>query len=169
MRRVMERLGEWEKVYAPPRKKPLYYRCSSSPVYVLGHYETACGGCDTIGSARAVYGLIQTVRDSEPSGVILAEGLLLSEDVIWTAKLGETRNLFLITDLKKCLNNVYKRREENGKDVDGVFNKELVDIRIGRINRVRARLENLGIHARRCSSDQATDLIVGYIREYLRK
>ena len=63
MRRVIDGL-EWQSEYRPGRKKPLYMRSLNAQcrVVVLGHYDSLCGGCDTIGSARAVYELTQELK-----------------------------------------------------------------------------------------------------------
>lgn len=166
MRQVMENLGELKPVFSPPRKRPLYYRSVSSPlIYILGNYgEAACGGCDTIGSARIVYGVIETLKREEPAGVILAEGLLLSEDVRWTSKLLGAKILFLTTPIEKCLERIRKRRKEAGNDKP--LNEANTINRVATIERARLRLLDAGIDCRRCSSDQAPDLVMKYIKEF---
>ena len=46
-------------VYVKGRKKPLYY--SIGNYFILGHYESTCGGCDNIGAAPQIYDLYETV------------------------------------------------------------------------------------------------------------
>lgn len=90
MRRILDYFGDWQAYYVPARRGPIYYQCVSEwaeaiDLFVLGHYESPCGGCDNIGSAKAVHELYRVLEDeTRPTHprVILGEGLLLSEDVI---------------------------------------------------------------------------------------
>ena len=52
-RSIMAAYSRQEPVYRPGRRRPVAVACRSDgrcPLAVLGHYDTACGGCDT--SAR---------------------------------------------------------------------------------------------------------------------
>lgn len=180
MRSVMGLMGDWQAVHHDGRKQPLYYRsCSDWPrTFVLGHYESACGGCDTIGSARAVYDLIKelTGRESEgvhvtddvgaPRPVVLCEGLLLSEDVKWTTKLKEeghdVRVIFLTTPQEQCLDQVRSRRKEAGNNKP--LNEANTVNRIPVIERARRRLDEAGVSVRRASARQVPDIILTWLR-----
>ena len=102
----------WDGVYVERRKKPLYYR--SGGVVLLGHYEdSACGGCDTLSNVRHVCELIDTLDYD----LLIAEGLLLSEDVKWTTQLKTDHDklfVFLATPFDECLRRIRKRREAAG-------------------------------------------------------
>lgn len=160
VRSFMETL-EWDGVTVPGRKRPLYYRSFGPPwALVLGHYESACGGCDTIGSARAVYELTVTLAAVPGVELIVQEGLLLSEDAKWTtelAKAHEVRILFLTTPLDRCLTWVKSRRAAAGNDKP--LNPANTANRVSVIERARVKLLGSGVACRRCSAEQASGLL----------
>jgi len=167
MRRVMEKLGTWTPYYednlSSRRRRPLGYILDGAQVCiaVLGGYEAACGGCDTIGSAPKVY---QRIIDTR-ADVILCEGLLLSEDVKWTSQLPDVYLYFLGTPLEKCLERIEERRREAGNTdpLDPFYTTK----RVRTIERARIRLVNSGVYCRRCSGPQAVRLILRRIRNEL--
>lgn len=159
MRKVMAQIGPWEPEYQTKgRKKPLLYT-NRQGVRVLGHYESACGGCDTIGSAGKVYDLIQTLKyRGFPT---LCEGLLLSEDTKWTLQLDDVRALFLTTSLETCLAQIKSRRAEAGNEKE--LNVKNTSNRVAVIERARVKLNAAGIITRRASSDQAVGIILNWL------
>lgn len=166
MRRIMEQLiapyqPGWSPIYQPGRKQPLYY--SMGGVVVLGHYESPCGGCDTIGSARQVYELITTLLEANPGLVVLAEGLLLSEDTKWSSQLPDLRVLFLSTEVDECIRRIYQRRSEAGNDKP--LSENNTRRRVGVIERARIKLLESGVTVRRCSSFQAPSIVVRWLRK----
>ena len=109
----------WVPNFKTGRRKPLFYTTPKHKgLIVLGHYETVCGGCDTVGSAPAVYRALQDVNEIYPWHTAVTEGLLLSEDVKWTKQLledgHEVRALFLSTPTDQCLKRINQRRAEAG-------------------------------------------------------
>lgn len=164
MREVMKRLSGMvtrTPVYVEKRKRPLYYLFDNR-IAVLGSYEAACGGCDTIGSARAVFETIQAL----PAGIetIICEGLLLSEDVKWSTQLPDLRVLFLSTPLETCLKQIGERRKEAGNDKP--LNTANTSNRIGTIERARVKLINAGVFVRRCSAKQAPEVVLRWVQSY---
>lgn len=162
MKRVMERLGPAEAQYIVGRKKPQTYKYNGL-IYVLGHYESACGGCDTIGSARAVYELIETLRHGpDRARHILCEGLLLSEDVKWSSQLPDLRVIYLTTPLETCLAQIKQRRAAVGNEKE--LNPKNTTNRLAVIERSRVKLKELGVVCVRNSSDQAVDTILRWLK-----
>ncbi len=161
-------MGDWQAVRVGGRKRPLYYYSSSDwpDTVVLGHYESPCGGCDTVGSAAAVYELTTRLLAERPGVNVLQEGLLLSEDVKWTAEMPDVVCLFLVTDLDQCLDNIKARRAAagNGKELkpDNTAN------RVRTIERARGKLVSAGVDCRRCSARQAPDLVLRLLRLHAR-
>lgn len=160
MRWIMNHLGDWNGTFVPGRKQPLYYVHEEFPIIVLGHYESPCGGCDTIGSARAVYDLIQA---TQPTDLVLCEGLLLSEDVKWTSQMKEVRCIFLSTSLEECLKNVQKRRMEAGNEKP--LNPSNTSNRVVTIERAKRRLEEAGVWCCYLSFEQTVDEVVEWVRK----
>lgn len=160
MRSLMKALGGGKAVYRPGRKRPLYYRYPQGEI-VLGHYESPCGGCDTIGSARAVYELIQGLRGEGVNGSILCEGLLLSEDTKWSRQLDNLRVVFLTTPTERCLEWVQQRRQAAGNT--DVLNPTNTVNRVGIIEKARRKLLEAGILCRRASASQAPSIILNWL------
>lgn len=170
VRTVMDYCKDWKPHFKEGRRRPLYYQSNDPDWYsttVVGHYEIAAGGCDTIGSAPKVFDLIMSMRSVK---FILAEGLLLSEDVKWTTQMGsDVRCLFLNTDIDTCIDRIWRRQQEAGRNVDhsrrvttsGVeeTTKERVirkaTRRVKTIESARQRLTNQGVYCSRVSQKQA--------------
>ena len=86
-RRIMEQYPHRVVFRREGRKQPIgyLYQRDASPntkgrqLAVIGHYETPCGGCDTIQKMDDIF---QLVRDSHEAGHdVLFEGLLISADM----------------------------------------------------------------------------------------
>lgn len=104
-------------VKVPDRKRPIGYiyqhPSGGRPLAVIGHYETACGGCDTITDQDHIYEL---VRQSHGAGMdVLYEGLLISAEVNRAVKLHEDGLPLLVvaldTPLDLCLASINQRRQ----------------------------------------------------------
>lgn len=167
MRQVMDDLGSWQSLYQPGRRKPYYYCCHADPrLIVLGHYDSACGGGDTIGSARQIYDMAMRLYRADTSRAILMEGLLLSEDTKWTFQMADectTKTLFLTTDLETCIKQIKKRRKEVGNDKP--LNETNTRNRFKVIERARKKLFVQGtMSVRRASPTQAKGIILRWLR-----
>ena len=163
VRKVMERMGDWEPFYKEGRRKPLGYTWPGC--MVLGHYEIDCGGCDTIGSAPKVY---DTIIELKPKIHVLSEGLLWSEDVKWSLALTEqgyeVRALFLATEPEECLRRV-TIRQKGRKPIDPARVRRKLMTRVETIDRARARLVNSGIYCRRLSLEQSIKRILSWLQK----
>lgn len=153
----------WTSIYKEGRKQPMYYVNHDERLAVLGHYNSACGGCDNVGSARAVYELIQEVQTEWPGYRIVCEGLLLSEDVKWSSQLKDLRVIFLTTPTPDCLTNIEHRRKLVGNDKP--LNPKNTENRVGVIERARLKLTDYGVLCRRAPSQQAYKLIIQWLEE----
>lgn len=164
MRALMAQLGPWEPQYAEGRKKPLWYS-SHSDLVILGHYESTCGGCDNVGSAREVFELIRCLEGGTFHGnprTILCEGLLLSEDCRWTSQMEDVHVFFLTTPLEQCLRQVESRRRAAGNEKP--LNPANTTKRVAVIEKARSKLLGLGVDCRRVSPEQACKVILQLIR-----
>jgi len=201
MRSIMSLLGsDWVPFYVDAgvdngklvefegRKKPLGYYLreydmelgnSRLPIFppriiVLGHYEAVCGGCDNIGSARAVYDVIDAGdvkgctcrRIIGGAGVVLTEGLLLSEDTKWTLQMSDVRCFFLNTPVDKCLDQIKARRQEAGNEKE--LNHLNTTKRVNTIERARVKLTEAGVWCRRASARQLPELVVNLLTARVR-
>lgn len=101
------------------RKQPIGYDIKNKNgenIHLMGHYETACGGCDSISDGLDYIFDIIRKKDDEGSHVI-AEGLLMSQEVNRTAALAvdEGREVVVFgmdIPIEKCLESVNGRRQK---------------------------------------------------------
>lgn len=99
------------------RRTPTGYVCSmvagGKPLFVVGHYESACGGADTIHGYELLYSII---KEAALDHDVLYEGLLISGDVKNTKVLVSenpqflVRNVALRVPLEECMTSVTARR-----------------------------------------------------------
>ena len=169
VRRFMEAFvagshASFDPVHVSGRKKPLYYKYGEEPnesVVVMGHYESACGGCDTIGSAREVFEAVQEVGFK--ARVVICEGLLLSEDTKWSLQMPGLRAIFLTTPLDTCLAQIKQRREAVGNDKE--LNPANTSNRVATIERARVKLVQAGVPCFRLSANQVPGILLRWIKE----
>ncbi|MGL6095368.1 MAG: hypothetical protein ACRC7O_06165 [Fimbriiglobus sp.] len=158
-------MGDWQGVYVAGRKKPLYYDSPNDwpRTIAIGHYESPCGGGDTIGSAGEIWKLVGDLQANYPAANFLVEGLLLSEDVKWTKDVSGVRCVFLRTPIDQCLKQIKARRAAagNAEPLDPVNTVN----RFATIEKVRTRLTELGVPCYRASADQAVRLALSWLRE----
>lgn len=126
VRKILELYQERVVFRADGRKQPLGYvykhPCDSAPsLAVVGHYETDCGGCDTISGMDKIYDLVRASADRGFD--VIFEGLLISAEVNRTAKLHEDgyelNVLHLDLPIEECVASINTRRaakaERTGK------------------------------------------------------
>ena len=149
------------------RRQPIGYiftRPEGRSLAVIGHYETPCGGCDTITDQDEIY---QRVRDSHAAGLdVLYEGLLISADANRCVALHTDglplKVLALDTPLELCLSSVNERRRAKNPDKPDV-NPKNTESKFKGVKSSMKRLEAAGLDARWASRDGAFDLIKGWL------
>lgn len=131
VRRITECYQSRERYYEPGRKQPIgyvYHRPEGRSLAVIGHYETPCGGCDTIPKMEHIFEL---VRKSHAAGLdVLFEGLLISADVKRTLALHEEGLPLVVVqldvDIDTCLDSVNQRRRAKKPDAPDVNPKNTI-------------------------------------------
>ena len=124
VKRVMDRFTSQIPIHIPKRRQPAGYELTggameSPPLFVVGHYESPCGGCDTLsftGSQDTIWGW---VREYHTKGYnVLFEGVIVGDDTRRTIQAHEDRlPLILIeltTPLDECLRGIQSRRDARG-------------------------------------------------------
>lgn len=171
VRAIMDRYGPRSPVrkIGMKRRQPIGYLCAPQEpdgpsLFVVGHYETACGGCDTLPGYDFT---IELVREAASSGYdVLFEGLLISEEVNRCAKLHQDDLLFLSiglsTPVDVCLDSVNQRRREKKPDAENV-NPGNTTSRFGAIQRVMDRLSALGVRTEWQTRETVVDRVVGLL------
>lgn len=115
VRNVLKHFTKVGAVKEEGRAQPVGYIYKSREgrqLAVVGHYETACGGCDTINGMDKIY---EMVRNAAKAGMdVLFEGLLISAEVNRVVELSKAGfPLYVIaldTPLDVCLDSINIRR-----------------------------------------------------------
>ncbi len=123
VRNVLDLYKTRQPIYVPGRKRPICYRLwrdagvvphDRPELVVLGHYDTACGGCDTIPTTQETFDL--ALEAHYMGADVLYEGLLISSDFKHTLELARNVGFSrlavveLSTSLEECLASVNTRR-----------------------------------------------------------
>lgn len=122
VRDIMDCYDYKEPIFREGRRRPIGYKMTmgdeTTHLFVPGHYETPCGGCDTITKLDDVFKLVRQASDQGDN--VLYEGLLVSAENIRTGALieeGYDLKIFrLTTPIPLCLSGVNARRQERLKE-----------------------------------------------------
>lgn len=142
--RVMAKYG-CEPVFQDGFKHPVGYMAtlpSKELLFIVGPYETACGGCDAVqpfariwplvqyGVQRAAHVLFEGALLSTTFGKIGAESEVYGDDFVWA---------FMDTPLEKCRQRVDTRRGVRG--AEPLTNFTNIDAKWDTIDRLRRKLD----------------------------
>lgn len=161
--------GGQDREMIEKRRQPLSYLLRAAglgPLRVLGHYETACGGCDTITDG---YDRIwQLAREAHARGEhVLMEGLLLSTEHARTVQAVRdglpVSVIQLDTDLETCIRRVGERRLARGDERP--LNPANTEAKHKGIERVCERLRQDGVTVIKRDAYTASLEIVALLRE----
>jgi hypothetical protein len=176
VREVMKRYGSPMKYFRDGRKQPIGYRLKPREGFgrdlaVIGHYETDCGGCDTVPKIDEIFEL---VRKAHADGMdVLFEGLLISAEVNRTAKLhADGIPLVVIAldvPLEECLASVESRRaaksERTGRPPRGPLNPDNTKSKHRGTLQAAERLNAAGVEVHRLDRDRALALALNRLIE----
>jgi ABC-type dipeptide/oligopeptide/nickel transport system ATPase component len=133
MRSVMALYPGKVRHKVPGRKQPIGYVLSreggGTSLAVPGHYEVACGGCDTISDYETIY---SKIREADGLGLdVLYEGLLISGESARPIQLhNEGRKIHVIalsTPIEVCIASINQRRQEKrGPDAPPVKERNTI-------------------------------------------
>lgn len=171
VRSVMMRYGAArQKVMREGRKQPIAYVLPNKTpggrsLLIVGHYETACGGCDTLPSYDAS---IEIVRKGHEHGFdVLFEGLLISGEVARCAKLHEDGlpyvSLGLETPLDVCVDSINQRRRAKDPDKPDV-NPRNTEAKFKTVQGAMRKLSERGVRTEWVTRDTALDRILELLR-----
>lgn len=120
VRAVMARYACVKPVYGE-RKRPLGYVClkaaAADPLWVVGHYETPCGGGDTMPTPGAVFDLAQGAAERGCDAIF--EGIISQDDVRRTTELAHMWPLLVVAldvPIETCLESIRNRRLSRGNE-----------------------------------------------------
>jgi hypothetical protein len=128
VRRVMSAYATVRPEYTADRRQPISYHCvhpapGGAPLRVLGHYETPCGGCDTIPAQRELEAMARALHTDGAN--VLYEGLLCSHEqkrttAMWDDPALDYRVIVLDVPLDVCLASVNARRRAKKPEAEDV-------------------------------------------------
>lgn len=135
------------------------------PLAVIGHYETDCGGCDTITSMDDIYNRVKASHALEMD--VLYEGLLISADANRVIALHSdgfpVRVIALNTPLDVCLESVNHRRRNaamvKGREYKGDVNPKNTASKFAGVKSSMRRIEAAGLTCSWESRETALQLI----------
>lgn len=149
------------------RKQPVGYELYDKvfpKLYVPGHYESPCGGCDTLsfpGSQDRIWEWIRSYHDGGYN--VLFEGVIIGDDNKRTIAAWEDRlPLILIeltTSLDNCLAGIRARRDARGnaKPLNPTNTARRMSPIASRMN----KFERMGMDVRRLTRGDALELCKG--------
>jgi len=157
VRKVMEK-GEFQPHFVEGRKRPLAYYDHLKTLFIPGHYEKDCGGCDTILEVEHVFDIVKNAAGQGWS--VLFEGILAQHSA---PRLIEVAKLFppviviiLTTPLEACVKSVLERRAASGNDKP--LNQDNIRREFRSVESAARRLRGEGLDVRSLSRNEAFDL-----------
>jgi len=119
VRKVMDKIGVRAPYQSPGKRKPLIKGYAlNGGIAVVGRYETACGGCDTIKTQDEIEELVRKYH--KEMAHVIWEGLLVCSSYgrwsIVDDEIGPTQWVFLDTPYEQCLTNILIRRKKANND-----------------------------------------------------
>lgn len=137
--------------FVEKRKQPIAYTLHHTglkQLYIPGHYESACGGADTLKTFDQIFCLVREADANKKD--VLFEGMLLCSDtkrIIQLAKdTGNTVIISLTTPVDQCCDNIRKRRAEKGNDKE--LNEENTRNRYAYEQKQIVKLQSAGVDIR---------------------
>lgn len=168
VRQIMARYHQRIRIMEDGRKQPIMYllnRNEGRPLIVIGHYESDCGGCDTISKMEKIFDLVR--RAHREGADVIFEGLLISADVNRVAALHEEGlplTVFAIDlPIEECLASVNGRRrakaERTGKEYKGDVNPKNTESKHRGVQQSMKRLEAKGVDTRWGTRDEVLAML----------
>lgn len=127
-------------------KRPIAYKLTGAkePVFIIGPYETQCGGCDAIQPYASIWPL---VLKYSKKGHVFFEGALVSCSI---GSIGEAMVkrkdcvvAYLDTPLQTCIERIQKRRAKKGDTRP--LNPKNTEAKFKSVAVTRAKFETLGV------------------------
>lgn len=136
------------------------------PVYVMGHYEAACGGADTLILFGNVW-IYKFAENLHTAGYdVIVEGLILGHDRKLSSDFLSRglpyRTMELTLPLEECVKSVKERRARRG--VTGPINEKRMATKARGISSIHRKLENeFGVTVFRGNREQVRSHILNLL------
>jgi hypothetical protein len=155
------------------RKQPLGYLLGrgdnvepGKSLFIPGHYEVACGGCDTLDGYDTIYGLVRTAHAAGHD--VLYEGLLISGESARPIALHNEgypiQVIALNTPIDVCIDSINARRQaKKGPDAPPVKERNTI-AKARAVEIAMEKMKEAGIPCQWASRDDALILIRNALR-----
>lgn len=171
MVRAIMAMGDAQALFDDYSKsRPCAYKVTGvlrRPLYVLGPYHNACGGCDALNGPVNV---IPRLERYQRLGPVLFEGAIISSYGAigaWAEPLKQRHvYLFLDTPLAVCQKRVNTRRKQDGKEP--LADTHNIDARWRAMRSLYKRLEGMGKNARWVNYRSAKEEVLDVMGEYVK-
>ncbi len=175
VRAVMDRYRNRLPVFEEGRRQPIGYVLSNATaevgqeptraLYIPGHYETPCGGCDTISTGfDKIFELVRTAHANHYD--VLFEGMMLCSDVRRVIDLQNDGIPLSIVDLDvdedTCIESINIRRRAKNPDAKPV-NEKNTRARHRMCIKGRGKLVNAGVTVFHLNREEALPHILGLL------
>lgn len=135
-------------------------------LFVPGHYETNCGGCDTVKTVDKVYELVRASALGDGNNV-LYEGIMVMDDVTRAVQFdqdlkkkdGRLIVISLTTPIEECLAGIRSRRGAEKEAVKPLNEKNTRNRMKAQVNSLH-RLKQAGVEVLKLSRDEALEKIL---------
>ena len=141
------------------------YKLNSSPsIYILGRYETDCGGCDSIPTMDILISMAKEL--GKHGGDVICEGLLMSglvsKPIALAAALKSHKTIFacLDTPLDICIERTVARRKKRGTTKE--FNPAHLKVKYQAVISSRKNLESQGYDCRTLDHKDAVSQVISW-------
>lgn len=122
VRRVMAFFPSINPSFIDGRRQPFGYAChreGGKTLWVPGHYETPCGGCDTVKTPDQVYASV--IENVQEGNDVIFEGIIIQDDIRRCIDLhrkfpGQVLVIELTTPIEVCLAGIQSRRDGRGDE-----------------------------------------------------
>jgi thymidylate kinase len=162
VRNIMALYRQKTAIKIKGRKQPIGYLLQrlDRSLFVPGHYETACGGCDTITKMDDVMSYVAKAADD--GHAVLFEGVLLSAEVNRFVALTQAgypvRTFYLSTPIEVCISSINERRKAKKEDAPPV-DPRITTNRLRSIASGRKRLDAAGVPSFEGSREELFEMI----------
>ncbi len=168
VRQLMNRVGIKRHLKDERGRTWAYRLVTKTPMFVLGRYETACGGCDTIPTLDEAF---HRVNKLAAMGSVIFEGLLIGSSprrlLSMVASMPNHKVIFagIDTPLARCIKRVEKRRHAKGNDKP--LNPANLEAKYKGVKRTQEILKEHGMDVRSLPHKDALKMVIQWLVDVL--
>jgi hypothetical protein len=165
VRAIMDHFGGVNEIYSGPNAEHVGYDLQHGSLYVVGRYNTPCGGCDALSGFEQI---VKEVNALAAHGDVVFEGLLWS--TVYRSSDEFARSIphhtifgLMDTSLELCYQRVLARRHAAGNDKPFPVEKLLTKYRSCWSS--QERLRQAGHDTRPIPHERGLETVLGWLSE----